>query len=125
MTPVRMEFAHPGATGDCLRACIASVLDMPRRDVPHFVRSHGGEWFGALYDWAQARAITALYIYEMIVEPFPVVWIGKTARSDDYHAVVAQSGRMIHDPFPEGGGLIEAERSLLFMPNKVDWRSLR
>ena len=44
MTPVKQLFRHDadaGVLGDCMRACIASVLDLSAEDVPHFVQPDG------------------------------------------------------------------------------------
>ena len=40
MTPVKQEFVHDpsnGVYGDCQRAVIASLLDLPLSEVPHFL----------------------------------------------------------------------------------------
>lgn len=40
MTPVSCMTVHnpPVSYGDCLRACVATILDLPSADVPHFYR---------------------------------------------------------------------------------------
>lgn len=43
MTPVVCQVKHDpenGSYGDCLRACIASMLDLKAEDVPHFMRDN-------------------------------------------------------------------------------------
>lgn len=44
MTPVKQLYRHDpdqGVQGDCLRAAIASMLDLPAADVPHFAQPDG------------------------------------------------------------------------------------
>lgn len=43
MIPIDQEFVG-GGHGDCLRACYASLLELPIDAVPNFIR-HGPRWF--------------------------------------------------------------------------------
>ena len=43
MIPIKSEYKHDPATGtygDCHRACIASILELPRHAVPHFLEDN-------------------------------------------------------------------------------------
>lgn len=45
MKPVHCRIAHEpenGKYGDCVRACIASLLELPAEDVPHFYEDDPG-----------------------------------------------------------------------------------
>lgn len=47
MTPQKLTISSP-INGDCLRACVASILDLPIKKVPNFVansRGNNGKWF--------------------------------------------------------------------------------
>lgn len=46
MIPVDQEIVDPGK-GDCLRACYASLLELPLDAVPNFIR-HNHNWFNVL-----------------------------------------------------------------------------
>jgi hypothetical protein len=39
--------------GDCLRACVASIFELPLADVPHFVEAD--DWLGWYTRWVRAR----------------------------------------------------------------------
>jgi hypothetical protein len=39
--------------GDCLRACMASLFELPLEEVPHFVASDN--WFGLWIEWLNER----------------------------------------------------------------------
>jgi hypothetical protein len=89
--------------GNCLQAAVASIYELPIEAVPHFVQ---------FADW---RAAVELYVRGTcrLVENYtdgepadrPLLAFGKSPRGDWQHAVVWQSGRMVHDPHPDGTGL--------------------
>jgi hypothetical protein len=62
VTPVEQrEMADPenGVTGDCWKCCIASVLDLPYEDVPHFVadeiEGRSDSWWNASQAFLRER----------------------------------------------------------------------
>ncbi len=107
-----------GIVGDCLRAAIASILDLPLKSVPHFMQIY---WPDA--DKA-ARAFDKFVAgqgYVMLVLPGPAFMdlirendvdcyhlIGGIASSNGDtapHAVVGLNGKIVHDPNPMKPGL--------------------
>lgn len=115
MTPVTQE--HPyhdpsrGLHGDCYRAALASLLDMPLADVPHFVK----------YPDDERRAV-----YREFLQPLgliPVAVPGPTFMAaivgsgiDCYHLILGKSGgcphtcvglngAIVHDPSPPMPGV--------------------
>lgn len=117
MTPVDQEFLHraiPGQEGDCFRACVASILELPREDVPHFAQLTAGSssaaFWNMAYDWLEARGYE--YVYrnrrgraELGKDDYQIM-VGPSPRGNGtYHAVVGQGGTIIHDPHPSRAGL--------------------
>lgn len=105
-----------GRLGDCLRACVASQLDVDRAEVPHFVEST--YWLKALGEWLYPRGLSVRW-----VDPprFPVrfgqpevIGLGMSIRGV-MHAVVldAATGALVHDPHPSRDGLLAAPSALL------------
>jgi len=107
--PVDQQFLNDpenGTVGDCFRACIASVLEVPIEAVPHFAIL-GSRWQSVLsgylgglsrdVEWAQG-------------DPPHGVWAIATVQSprnaDVKHSVIYRDGVMVHDPHPSraGGG---------------------
>jgi hypothetical protein len=98
--------------GDCLAACVASILELPIEAVPNF-RLMPDQW-GALQDWLGGRGLFAVRV---VAEPecvYPVpdvdcILVGDSPRNPVLHAVVGRaSGRewaMTHDPHPDGTGI--------------------
>jgi hypothetical protein len=135
MTPVDQLFsgdnAVTGIPGDCWRACIASVLDLPADEVPHFVSLYWSEedptlWYFETASWLKERG----YALETWAPGPPpryngyAIASGPSPRGDFKHAVVryvaAQSadGMLVwdaHDPHP----------SRAFVPEVTEYAVLR
>jgi hypothetical protein len=103
-----------GEYGDCLRACLASLLEVGLDDVPHFAdeSQYGSDWYLALQEWLAPRDL------RYIVYPIEARLLAdhcKAMRHYDIdalhllggvcgtapHVVVAQFGICIHDPWPK------------------------
>ena len=119
MTPQDQEFIHTpeiGQYGDCQRAVIASLLNLPISEVPHFngiakedplvfwealqsfCKSHG-----YVYLTVPARSVFAFYgldedVYHEISGPSP-------RGNGITHAVVGKGGHVVFDPHPSKAGL--------------------
>jgi hypothetical protein len=119
MTPVDQEFLHKpeeGQYGDCQRAVIATLLDLPASEVPHFNGIAKGEPFafwealqgfvrskGFVYLTVPARSGSAFFgddgdVFHEISGPSP-------RGNGTFHAVVGCNGQIVHDPHPSRAGL--------------------
>ena len=103
MKPVDQTlFGSPG--GNCLPACVASLLNLTIEDVPHF----GAEdWFDRLNDWLAPRGYYAM-CFTLPTEwrpPGLYILAGKSPRFTTLHAVVARGNEVIHDPHPSRAGV--------------------
>lgn len=108
-----------GELGNCLSAALASIFEIPLRDVPNFaVINQGpdgkptGKWYGACFNFCKARGFELWFRYRAadgtiptIEGAYPFHLIGGTSPRGFSHAVVGYKGKMIHDPHPEGGGV--------------------
>lgn len=107
--------------GDCFRATIASLLDMPAEDVPHFLHGvKGGEWMNRLNVWLGQRGL-AYIEFDMADEGVVHAWragmngcgmdvyhslCGPSPRFPaELHNVVGRNGDVVWDPHPERKGL--------------------
>lgn len=107
MIPVDQQFLHDtetGSVGDCFRACIASVLELPIEAVPHFALL-GSRWQRVLdgylaglsreIEWAPGLPPEDLWAIVTVTSP----------RSQDIkHSVIWHGGKMVHDPHPSRAG---------------------
>lgn len=121
--------SRDGSTkGNCLVACVASVLDLPSLDgIPHFIDAerawfsvlhrflvqHDCEMHGSFYfsqgDWNEllnrSHGIDGFFIT-----------CGRSPRGEwvtGGHAVIYRNGELAHDPHPSGDGILTIEYSLM------------
>ena len=96
--------------GDCLRACLASVLELPLASVPHVVRD-GEAWFSSLQTFLALYGLRCLClpmglpiyneaVWDMIGPAIVICGVFVDGDISRPHAVVAQSGKVLHDPIP-------------------------
>lgn len=109
--------------GNCVAACIASILEMPIEDVPNFAKLYNFEWAEHLEEWLGGRGYLMIsFLFEQgwqldrtwISHGHYVMMSGLSPRAEDgsnmRHAVVGlTNGRGIelaHDPHPSGAGIL-------------------
>jgi len=107
--------------GNCYSAALASILEIPLEDVPHFTKlvpyeTTGPEWHRVTNEWALTQGFFLLAldaeaniaVYQEADLPMP--WAdayhlicGEARRGDDLirHVVVGKGGEMVHDPNSE------------------------
>ena len=125
MIPVyQTTFGSPG--GNCLSACVASLLELPIEEVPYFGDDNQLPPLQAFLD---AYGMTS-----MCMRWDPAVWmpqgyciLGGQARGVDGklwpHAVVGLDGEFVHNPHPAGGTLEVIEDVTFLLPkNPALWR---
>jgi len=122
--PVKQQFRHfpeYGLWGDCHRACIASILELPLEEVPHFC--DGGQEVGGLdcpvRSWLDERGLFQTntpyngnidldqLLHDLgIVLPGIYFILGGSSRNGVGHSLVAGEGRIVHDPSIDGSGCV-------------------
>ena len=126
MKPVDMMVVHDpaaGRIGDCFRCCIASILELPAPDVPHFMIEDWGKekdftWYPKLTSWLAARGLAYFehtiaadfhgprWFALLAAAGFDVFHVMSGVSPRARHSVVARNGVMVHDPHPSRDGLI-------------------
>ena len=106
----------PATYGDCYRACIASIIEVSTTDIPHPGINGEGEWFSQIKvmdRWLAERGLWTfglkifskdLAMYQEHAVGYYILG-GQSPRGCG-HFVVARSDKIVHDPHPEGGGLV-------------------
>jgi hypothetical protein len=107
----------PGVHGDCLRACVASVFELPIEDVPHFVAED--DWYNHFRRWIESRGFVLGNAFHTLDEDDPtklnghpsegIHWIAsvyspRLVHEDGkpgQHVVVMCGGEMVWDPHPQ------------------------
>ena len=109
-----MHDPENGKEGDCWRACVASIFELPIEDVPHFVtlgdRNRTKEYIKFLY-----KRRWGIYSVTTENEDFPCITkdeheyyfaIGPSPRfKNATHMVVCHKGEIVHDPAPDKQGV--------------------
>lgn len=111
MIPTDQEFLHDpanGIEGDCFRAVLASILERPIAEVPHFaaMTKVAADFWEHVYAWLEVQGFqywpgrnppVGALEYHALSGPSP--------RSKGFHATVGHAGQMIHDPHPSRDGI--------------------
>lgn len=127
MKPVdQTTFGFPG--GNCFSACVASILELPLKEVPYFM-DHGEDWLAAFGKWLQERGMTAICLniqdMEEWVEKTLGIYIlsGLSPRAPTppdpklhLHSVVARGNSIIHDPHYSRSGLLSHSDAVIIVP---------
>lgn len=128
MIPLKQRHRHDpanGIWGDCHRACVASILELPLDAVPNFHEPPPGEAWRS--EWAAIRErvfliscgfvpITCCYHEDMGLEQVlagaayynpGTYWIlGGTSRNGTGHSVVCLDDLIVHDPSLDDSGIV-------------------
>jgi hypothetical protein len=118
VTPQDQEFVNIEGKqyGDCMRACVASLLDMPIAQVPHFLRDASGDpqqfWenvmpFAESRGWDYLCGFTAhLPDLAADLDGYHVIGGPSPRGGGLLHAVVGRYGAIVFDPHPSKAGLL-------------------
>lgn len=129
-TTARYEAGEDVVPGDCWRACLASLLEVPLAEVPHFIHLYPAadvqgelpDWWAASISWVEEQRpgwTLAAWdrpeewrpIYDRDVHegmPSRVILTGPSPRGAWNHSVLMfdLDGTLAHDPFPGGRGVL-------------------
>lgn len=97
---------HDDVLGDCLRACICSLLEISDKDMPNFVEYE--DYIQKIYDFFRMNNLNYI-ICSSDKEPedvdYYMVW-GTSPRGVK-HSVIYKQSKLVHDPHPKGGGVTD------------------
>lgn len=97
--------------GDCMAACIASILELSLEDIN--IDLHGPYWWENFQMFLFKYNLAALYIGELTpaseYHGFQIMQFQSLDLPEgDYHAVVGKDGGIVHNP-REGRGITKAD----------------
>lgn len=105
MKPVDQTlFRGEGEHGNCVPACIASILELPLDQVPHFAASHGTYFMMNMRQWFEDQGM-GLGWTQRYIGGVHTIGTGKSPRGDFQHSVVYFGRKVVHDPHPSRAGL--------------------
>jgi len=121
MKPVDQDvFGTP--YGNCLAACVASILELPLIAVPNFMAFTGPKrdaWWDAFDIFLRSRALVRQYRGHLDEAAPPAgyaILSGQSPRGPFLHSVVALDGEMVHDPHPSRDGLLTRQDWIWWVP---------
>lgn len=117
MTPVDQTILHDpdtGAIGNCWQAAVATLLDLPLDDVPHFAAAD--DFDGLWHWWLHERRMVCMHVGLLdLPNDIPCLLVGTSPR-DIAHIVVGIGTRMVHDPHPSRAGLKVTKHAWVICP---------
>ncbi len=95
--------------GNCMQACIASILEIPLGEAPDFTgKIVNGEWYTYLISWLAERNLGLMFTKIKEGAPPGIHMVGAESTNlpdpDDGHMMVVQDGKVIHNPHPDNKG---------------------
>lgn len=119
MIPIKQTIfgANPDNPGNCMQACVASILERPLDTVPNFVADVSDEWFQHMSEWllreADMYVVCIAHNPDLTTHGYTML-LGQTRRGHP-HSIVAYNGEPIHDPHPDNIFLDEIEYTVMFV----------
>lgn len=105
-------------TGNCLAACVASILELDIADVPNFAAIPGQDgWWKALYEFVFSYGFHLYPVHPDHGAPEGAYWIavGKSPRGNYNHCVVAHGKEIVHDPSGKAGPFLDGLAKELYL----------
>lgn len=122
MIPLKQRNRHrpdEGIYGDCHRAAIASILELPLDDVPHFLEDNcdSVEFAKREREFLVSRGIVpisiafdcdlpSVFMTLRYLNPTIYYILGGESRTGVNHSVVCRGGEVVHDPSLNNAGIV-------------------
>lgn len=101
--------------GTCMQCAMASLLGRPLDDVPDFWARGEDGWWDEVRDFcAREGLVIERFVGGYDYEGYYLA-SGPDCRGFQ-HVVVMKDGEMVHDPHPQGGGIVKQERVYVVRP---------
>ena len=120
MTPTKQTkmYTGPGTCGNCLSACVSSLLHIPIEEVPNFVEEQPPYWQDSLNKFLAPYNMIYIEIPSGVIKDQSLgyhLMCGLTVRSKEItHSVVAHDKKYLHDPHPSNSGLMTVDAFGIF-----------
>jgi hypothetical protein len=101
--------------GNCMAACIASILELPLEGMPNY-HSDGDAWYHDWQTWLERYNVQLLTFADggdWLPTGYSIL-SGQSPRHDKNHAVVCFNGEIVHDPHPDGTGVRDRREWTVF-----------
>ena len=117
MQPVTQRIISP-VNGDCLRCCVASLLEIDYDDVPNFIEYGRSKWYEQFWKFLNSKGfdlhgVSSHQATKPDIHSFEgvdgyIITAGPSLRyKESTHAVIYKDGKLAHDPHPSRDGIPE------------------
>jgi hypothetical protein len=114
----------PNRQGNCLSACIATYLDVPLDQVPHFAEylpDEGDAWWHLFIGFMAGRGLWPVQLDDPHdALPGEVTFVCGPSERGVLHQVLYRDGVLFHDPHPSRAGLLGVTEVLVWRPIRHD-----
>ena len=107
-------FGVPG--GNCLSACMASLLHLETDDVPYLQSDDVEPQVAKFATWLKQYGLYPMVLGPNAHVPGFYILCGYSPRGRGTHAVVACGDTLIHDPHPSREGIRGVEKKIVLVP---------
>lgn len=120
---IKIKQTEFGKSGNCLSACVASILELPLTDVPNFCQMFP-DWWGNFQDWLYNKNLCAIEVCLkkgclIGSQGCMCILSGISPRSVGLHCIVARTSfsgfEYVFDPHPDDSFLIGEPTHALFL----------
>lgn len=110
---VKQTIMYP-PDGNCLAACVASVLGLPLDDIPNLAAQ---DWAWRLADFLLSHDLAFHYVaYSQFFDRGTWILSADVANEDSQHCVVVTNGQIVWDPSPRPRVLGRWLAMIIFAP---------
>lgn len=102
-------------TGNCVQACVASILHVPLEEVPSFLGMESFDFWESLDAYLLSKGFQLRELFANSVMQGLYLASGRTERETS-HMVVMRDGKLKHDPHPTKKGLQTIEHVWVLVP---------
>jgi hypothetical protein len=121
----------PKRKGNCVAACVASLLGIPLTRVPHFIEfgiafgdateveevSHGNNWWAMVLGYLAGHGLWVVKLEEVTeADRDEFVLVAGMSPRGVMHQVIYRSGQLWHDPHPSRAGVLDVREVLVVRP---------
>ncbi len=121
----------PKRKGNCVAACVATFLDVPLTEVPHFIElgiaygdsddvhaaSAGHAWWSMLLGFMAGKGMWPVVLESVTDgERDEILFVAGKSPRGVMHQVLYRAGRLWHDPHPSRDGIVDVAEVLAFRP---------
>lgn len=121
----------PKRKGNCVAACVATILGLSLSEVPHFIEfgiaygdsenvkevSHGNNWWAMMLGFLAGRGLWVVELDKVTdADTHEFVLVAGMSPRGVVHQVVYREGRLWHDPHPSRAGVLDVREVLAVRP---------